>query len=92
MPPWGVGRGHRLFTQRGKINRCVCGVSSTAFKAHRRPKTHSSPGVPRNRGSWHNALALFPRTKAAVPKGPAAFCSFNYCGHGAVLRWADIKI
>ena len=47
MPPRGVGRDHRFFTQGDKRHRCVCGVGSTASKAHRRPKNHSSPEVPR---------------------------------------------
>ena len=45
---------HRFFfTQGDKRHRCACGVSSTAFKAHRRPHKHSSPGVPRIRHSFY---------------------------------------
>ena len=37
---------------------CVCGVSSTAFKARRWPKKHSSPGVPRNRHSCYTWIGV----------------------------------
>ena len=57
--PRGVGsRDHGVLTQGDKRHRCVCGVSSTAFKAHRRPKKHSSPGVPRNRHSFYRCFLL----------------------------------
>ena len=61
--PLGVEAGTTVFfTQGDKRHRCVCvcvcGVSSTAFKAHRRPKKHSSPGVPRNRHSCYTWISV----------------------------------